>query len=170
MKTDDTRSTEPSSDAEQGREIIDCYEREFYVFSNFSSFQISYGGLDFHTSEHAYHFQRFARNYPNHAAQEIASQVRNARSAHDAFKIAQANKHLQVENWDEIKCSVMEDILRSKVAQHPYVLKKLIESYPRQIVECSWRDDYWGWGPNKDGKNMLGVIWMKVREESRFRL
>jgi hypothetical protein len=29
----------------------------------------------------------------------------------------------------------------------------------------SWRDDFWGWGPGRDGKNMLGRLWMEVRAE-----
>jgi predicted NAD-dependent protein-ADP-ribosyltransferase YbiA (DUF1768 family) len=59
----------------------------------------------------------------------------------------------------------MKEILREKVRQHPYVLKKLIESGNKELIEDSWRDDFWGWGPNKDGKNMLGKLWMEIREE-----
>ena len=33
------------------------------------------------------------------------------------------------------------------------------------IVEDSPKDDCWGWGPNKDGRNELGKIWMRLREE-----
>jgi predicted NAD-dependent protein-ADP-ribosyltransferase YbiA (DUF1768 family) len=28
-------------------------------------------------------------------------------------------------------------------------------------------DDFWGWGPNRDGKNMLGRLWMEIRAELR---
>lgn len=35
----------------------------------------------------------------------------------------------------------------------------------RELIEDSWRDDFWGWGPNRDGKNMLGKLWMEVRAE-----
>lgn len=59
----------------------------------------------------------------------------------------------------------MKEIIRAKVAQHPYVKKKLIESGDRELVENSWRDDFWGWGPNKDGQNHLGKLWMEVRKE-----
>lgn len=34
-------------------------------------------------------------------------------------------------------------------------------------VENSWRDDFWGWGPNRDGQNMLGRLWMEIRAELR---
>ena len=35
----------------------------------------------------------------------------------------------------------------------------------RTLIENSWRDDFWGWGPNRDGQNMLGKLWMEVRAE-----
>lgn len=35
----------------------------------------------------------------------------------------------------------------------------------RELVEDSWRDDFWGWGPNRDGQNMLGKLWMELRAE-----
>ena len=59
----------------------------------------------------------------------------------------------------------MEDILRCKLKQNPYVLKKLLETKEYIIIEDSPKDDYWGWGINRDGKNNLGKIWMKLREE-----
>jgi predicted NAD-dependent protein-ADP-ribosyltransferase YbiA (DUF1768 family) len=59
----------------------------------------------------------------------------------------------------------MRHILRLKVAQHEYVKRKLLETGNRRLIEDSWRDDYWGWGPNKDGQNVLGKLWMELREE-----
>lgn len=35
------------------------YEQEFYVFSNFSAFQILWAGISFPTSEHAYQWMKF---------------------------------------------------------------------------------------------------------------
>jgi pimeloyl-ACP methyl ester carboxylesterase len=37
----------------------------------------------------------------------------------------------------------------------------------KPLVENSWRDDFWGWGPNRDGQNMLGRLWMEVRAALR---
>lgn len=112
------------------------------------------------TSEHAYHSERFSDSAMKEA-------IKNMRSAHDAYTYAQVNKHLQVENWNEIKLSVMKEILHAKVTQHSYVKKKLLESGDKELVEDSWRDSFWGWGPNKDGQNHLGKLWMEVREEVR---
>ncbi len=136
------------------------YEHEYYVFSNFSSFMLSWKGKDYMTSEHVYHSERFNE-------EERKEAIRSRRSAHDAYTYAQEHKPLQRSDWNEIKVSVMKEILREKVKQHPYVLKKLLESVDRPLVEDSWRDDFWGWGPNKDGVNMLGKLWMEVRDEIR---
>lgn len=140
-------------------EPVFFYEREFYVFSNFSSFAIFWKGLLFPTSEHAYHWEKFV------GRPEIQSEILFARSAHDALKIAHENKDKYIANWDELKLYIMTDICRAKLQQHPYVMKKLMQTGGRLIIEDSWRDDYWGWGPNQDGHNHLGEIWMKLRDE-----
>ena len=61
----------------------------------------------------------------------------------------------------------MEDILRLKLEQHPFVLKRLLETKNRIIVEDSPSDSFWGWGSDKEGSNHLGKLWMKIREEIR---
>jgi ribA/ribD-fused uncharacterized protein len=143
------------------------YEQEFYVLSNFSSFSIVDRNLYFPTAEHLYHWRKFynsnAGTYPQTIL--VADRVRTAPSAHEAFQIAQENKALRFQNWDEMKVPVMRHILRLKVAQHEYVKRKLLETGNRRLIEDSWRDDYWGWGPNKDGQNVLGKLWMELREE-----
>ena len=142
------------------------YEQDFYVLSNFSAFEVEWSGFTFKTSEHLYHWLRFTlSDVPG--AQLIARDVKNARSAHDAFKIAQANKRYQNERWDEMKVRLMRDVLRQKAEQHEYVRRKLLATVDRELVENSWRDDFWGWGPNRDGRNMLGMVWMEVRSELR---
>lgn len=138
------------------------YEQDFYVFSNFSSFAIQWKGNRFDTSEAAYHWEKFRTTSP-----EIRRRIQFSTSAHEAFKIAEKNKHLRREDWDEVKEDIMFEILCAKVEQHEYVYRKLMASGDREIIEDSWRDDYWGWGPNKDGKNRLGNIWMKVRDKYR---
>ena len=59
----------------------------------------------------------------------------------------------------------MKDILKAKVFQHSYVRRKLVQTGDRELIEDSWRDSFWGWGPDKDGQNHLGKLWMEVREE-----
>jgi len=136
------------------------YEHEYYVFSNFSSFAIEWKGRVWMTSEHVYHSEKFR-------AQVLKTIIFHTRSAHDALKISHEYRNHYRANWDEIKLGVMKQILRAKAMQHPYVMKKLLESGHRPLIEDSWRDDYWGWGPNQDGANHLGRLWMEVRDEVR---
>lgn len=137
------------------------YEQDFYVFSNFSSFQIDWEGVRFATSEQLYHWLKFT-NRP-----DVQDEILLTRSAHDAFKLANDYKALRRPDWDDVKFDIMVEILKAKTSQHEYVKKKLLGSGERELVENSWRDDVWGWGLNKDGQNLLGKAWMKVRDGLR---
>lgn len=133
------------------------YEQDFYVLSNFSAFNISWKGIIFDTSEQVYHWEKFP-DYPQ-ARYEIFA----AKSAHDAFKAARKYDEYKLPYWNDVKVSIMLSILWAKVRQHEYVYKKLMDTGDRQLIENSWRDSEWGWGPNKDGKNLLGEAWMAIR-------
>ena len=136
------------------------YEQEFYVLSNFSAFRLRWMGNDFDTSEAAYHWEKFEDP-------TIRARILHAPSAHAAFKTAEAYKHLRRPDWDDVKVRLMRDILRAKASQHEYVRRKLLATGNRELIEDSWRDDFWGWGPNRDGQNMLGKLWMEIRAELR---
>jgi ribA/ribD-fused uncharacterized protein len=138
------------------------YEHDFYVLSNFSAFDLKYAGLTFPTSEHCYQWHKF-----NLSAFEVADRILHARSAHDAFKIAEMERDRRFVGWDAVKVQIMREILMAKAQQHEYVRRKLLATGDRELVENSWRDAYWGWGPNRDGMNMLGRLWMEVRAELR---
>jgi ribA/ribD-fused uncharacterized protein len=141
------------------------YEQDFYVLSNFSAFCVHWRGKPFFTSEHAYHWARF--ELPEGRGVLLQDCVQRAASAHEAFKFAQAEKSKQRPDWDAVKVATMRDILRAKADQHEYVARKLEATGGRELIENSWRDGFWGWGPNRDGQNMLGKLWMEVRAERR---
>lgn len=132
------------------------YEQDHYYLSNFSSFDLLWKGIRFATSEHAYHWERFTYTWHKNA-------IINAHSAHSAFRYAQDNKQHQRPDWDEIKVRVMRDILQAKAHQHEYVRRKLLQTGDKKLIEDSHRDPYWGWGPNADGMNILGKLWMEIR-------
>lgn len=138
------------------------YEQDFYVLSNFSSFVVRIFGRDFPTAEHAYHWTKFAGTHPT-----IAQAICFARSAHDAFKIAEGHKDKLPENWSAARVDFMRKIISAKADQHEYVRKKLLATGERDLIENSWRDSFWGWGENRDGENMLGKLWMELRQQLR---
>jgi len=145
------------------------YEQDHYYLSNFSSFGVHWRGLDFDTSEHAYHYEKFPMLVGGEplGISDLQAKVRAASSAHEAFKIAERNRDQRRPDWDAIKFDVMRQILRAKVEQHEYVRRKLLQTGDRELIENSWRDDIWGWGPNRDGQNMLGKLWMEIRAALR---
>lgn len=137
------------------------YEQDFYPLSNFSAFTLEWRGLRFDTSEAAYHWEKFP-DLPN-----VQTGILKAPSAHEAFKLAEAGKKLRRADWDAVKVDIMRGILRAKAAQHEYVRRKLLATGDRTLIENSWRDDFWGWGADRAGRNMLGKLWMEVRAELR---
>lgn len=157
------------------------YENEFYVLSNFSSFQVRmWDSITFPTVEHAYQWKKFdwspslipqgprlATNLNSSSLEKLRSEILRAPSAHEAFRIAQSKRHYRNPYWDSLKEGIMLDLCVTKFFQHEYVQVKLFETGDRELIEDSWRDDVWGWGPNKDGQNLLGKVWMKIRNEFR---
>lgn len=144
------------------------YEHDFYVLSNFSAFTLQWNEIRFDTSEAAYQAEKFIGF--DRESKRVRGMIFLAPSAHEAFKIAEKHKGKRRKDWDEVKVGIMHDILRAKAQQHEYVRRKLLATGDRELVEDSWRDDFWGWGPNRDGQNMLGKLWMEIRAELRAAL
>lgn len=110
------------------------------------------------TLEHAYQSAKFTD-------ENIINEIKNARSSYDSKKIAQKYPDKVKNDWEDLKLSIMEEIIRAKLEQHPYIQEKLLQTEEREIIEDSHKDAFWGWGPNKDGENHLGKLWMKLRSE-----
>ena len=142
------------------------YENDFYPLSSFSAFQVVIWDHTFPTAEHAYHWRKFM-----HLSNETNGQsyILYAPSAHQAFKLAKSFERagLLPPTWKDERVDVMRLIIRAKAKQHDYVRQKLLATGDRELIEDSWRDDFWGWGENHDGANTLGKLWMELREELR---
>ena len=59
----------------------------------------------------------------------------------------------------------MEEILRAKTEQHEDVRDVLKKTGKRTIIENSPVDSFWGIGYDGNGQNVVGKIWMKIRDE-----
>jgi ribA/ribD-fused uncharacterized protein len=165
-RCDETRPGRPTGPLKLDTDCrVYFYEQDHYYLSNFSAFTLRWCGITFPTSEHAYQWERFRLT----SQDAIRDSIRNAPSAHVAFKTAQQCKHLQRGMWNDVKVDTMRQILRLKAHQHEYVRRKLLQTGDRELIENSWRDDYWGWGESRDGQNMLGKLWMEIRDELRAR-
>lgn len=149
--------------AEGFNDYIGFYNREFFCLDNFSSFRVMVDGVLYCTLEHAYQASKFLNVAP-----EVAALVTNSNSAYDAQRLARENASKQRSDWDNVKIDVMERLVRLKLEQHPYVRRKLLETGNHTICEDSPKDSFWGIGSNRDGRNELGKIWMKLRDELRL--
>lgn len=138
------------------------YEREFYFLSNYSSFALEWKGELYMTSEHVYHSEKFED-------ENLKKQIKNIRSAHDSHEFAETHKDKRRKDWDKIKLDVMKEILRAKAEQHLYIKEKLLQSSGKELIENSPLDSFWGWGPDGNGENHLGKLWMEIREEFRHK-
>ena len=144
---------------EEMNNFIRFYPRDFYPLDNFSSFKVEYEGYLYASAEEAFQANLFIKDYP-----DIADQIKKSHSAHEAQKIRFMHED-KIKLTDEEVLELMEKILRCKIEQNPYVLKKLLETGDYLIVEDSPKDNYWGWGMDRTGENHLGQLWMKLREE-----
>ncbi len=146
--------------AEKFNEVIGFYPREFYPLDNFSSFKVRWNGYLYSSLEEAFQTACFMGS-----DEKIVEKIKNSNSAHEAQKIAYENIDKQRKDWDLIKLDIMEELLRHKIKQNPYVKKKLLDTKDYLIVEDSPKDSFWGWGEDRKGENNLGKLWMKLRDE-----
>jgi ribA/ribD-fused uncharacterized protein len=130
-----------------------------FVFNNFSAHAIEFGGELYPTSEHAYQAAKCTDPLGREA-------IRNARSPSQAKLLAGETYWAAKDpDWGSRKVAVLEDILRAKVVQRPEAQEALRESDHEDIVEDSPTDYFWGAGADGSGQNMLGKLWMKIRDE-----
>lgn len=139
------------------------YAGEFgYFMSNFSAFEVQYDGQNWKTSEHAYQAAKFPKASP------VYNKILVASSAHNALKLARRYADDKRTGWDDAeKIRVMTAVVRAKHDQHEYIQRQLQETGNAELIENAPRDAFWGRGPDWKGRNELGKIWMKLREEMR---
>lgn len=127
-------------------------------FSNFADYPIKLKGRIWKTSEHYFQAQKFDNK-------QYQDKIFNALSPMKAAEFGRSRKEKIVKNWDNIKLNVMYEAVKAKFSQHLALKELLLSTEDAKIIEHTENDDYWGDGGDGKGKNMLGKILMKVREE-----
>ena len=131
-------------------------------FSNFSRHPITYNGLLFATSEHLYQWLKLGSGEVETPEQFAVRMESNPKFAKD---IANHNKDLHVNNWHVIKYDIMLQCCRLKCEQHPNIKDVLLGTGKAEIIENSPYDYEWGCGADGSGKNLLGKVWMTIRND-----
>ena len=75
--------------------------------------------------------------------------------------------HWRRPDWEQVKEDVMYKALQAKFSQHNDLRKLLLDTGERTLIEHSPHDSYWGDGGDGSGKNKLGELLMKLRDEVR---
>jgi ribA/ribD-fused uncharacterized protein len=140
--------------------IINFYSTggEYGCFSNFSRHTIHLKGKQWPTSEHYFQAQKFA-------GEPDEEKIRMAGKASLAAQMGRDRKRPLRRDWESVKEQVMLEALRAKFTQHEDLKAILIGTGDALLVEHTANDSYWGDGGDGSGKNRLGQMLMKVREE-----
>lgn len=157
-------------------------EKPFGVFCNYLVSPISIRGKYYNSVEHFYQSKKFIGDYEEtvrsaktpHQSKVLAS-LRVSASSAQAYEwrvpldqiIAKAlEQKVQVRSdWEDIKEDIMFEGLKAKFDAYPTYKKLLLSTGTQRIEENSPIDTYWGTGKYGTGKNRLGVLLMKLREE-----
>jgi ribA/ribD-fused uncharacterized protein len=142
--------------------VINFYSTagEYGCFSNFSPHPVFLNGKRWPTSEHFFQAMKFEGT-------EHEEQVRMARKPMEAANMGRDRKRPLRRDWEAVKEAVMLDALRAKFTQHDDLKAVLLGTGDAALVEHTANDSYWGDGGDGSGKNRLGQLLMRLREELR---
>ena len=135
--------------------------------SNMSAFPVQYDGKTWRTAEALFQALRFD-------AADVREAIRTEKSPMGAkIKAKQNAEKFTVVPTSEKDVVNMEMVLRLKLDQHPQLKAELKATGDQLIVEdvsnrANGRNLFWGAAIQNGewyGKNVLGNLWMKLREE-----
>lgn len=142
-------------------EVIDRFDGTEYEFlSNFYPCKIYYEGITYPTTEHAFQAAKTMDACERLAIAGLESPGQSKR----------AGRKVKLRpDWEEVKVSIMYDILRLKFMSNNKTSKllqqKLLDTDSAELIEGNtWNDKFWG-VCDGSGENMLGRLLMLVREE-----
>ena len=129
-------------------------------FSNFSGHPFEIEGVTWPTSEHYFQAQKFEDP-------EYRETIRTTLSPMIAARLGRSRKVPLRSDWEATKDEVMFRAVLAKFRAHPDLEQLLLSTGQEAIIEKTTEDYYWGCGTDGTGKNRLGEILMRVRDELR---
>jgi ribA/ribD-fused uncharacterized protein len=136
--------------------MINSFSGDYRFLSNFWPCSVMLDGEEYQTVEHAY------------VAAKVTDPTirRQIQTCPTAGKAKQFGRKVKLRaDWDEVKLSVMEDLLRQKFSEKS-LLNRLLDTKDHELIEGNhWNDTFLG-VCNGVGDNNLGKLLMKIREES----
>jgi len=133
-------------------------DQPYGELSNFSAHAVYLQGKIWPTVEHYYQARKFVDSNRDERIRTCATPIAAKRQAE-----RWTDQHR--DDWPSIKEDVMYQALWAKFTQHPQLHEMLLRTGDRPLVEHSELDAYWGDGSNGTGKNRLGALLMRLRDE-----
>lgn len=127
-------------------------------FSNFSKHPFVLEGREWSTSEHYFQAKKFAGT-------PSEEEIRLAGTPSEAARMGRQRNRPLRSDWEAAKESVMYTALMAKFTQHQETREKLLSTGEARIIEHTKNDAYWGDGGDGSGRNRLGELLMKLRQE-----
>lgn len=116
-------------------------------------------GLKYPTVEHAYQASKFPKDHP------IRDKIHCTARPGTAKKLGRTPG--QRPDWDQVKETVMYKLLKQKFAPNTELASLLLGTGKAEIIEGNtWGDQEWGVCRGQ-GKNKMGKLLMRIREELR---
>ena len=146
----------------QGRDKIDFYSvgDDYGEFSNFAAYPIDLDGRRWPTTEHYFQAQKFKDK-------RLQAKIRAAKTPMIAARMGRDRSKPLRRDWESAKVDVMMRALRAKFGQHDELRELLLSTGNAKLVEHTANDRYWGDGGDGSGRNMLGRLLMRLRDELR---
>ena len=144
---------------------IDFYKEfgDLGYLANYSNHGFYKDGVYYKTVEHYYQSQKYNND-------QIKNKIINAETPKEASTIGRDKNNIRIDNFKNIKNDIMYDGVLEKFRQNKDIRSKLIETRNKEIREMTIDEYYWGVGKDFTGKNTIGKILMKVREQIKEEL
>jgi len=130
----------------------------YKTLSNFYFSPIKINDKIYNTVEHYFQSQKFLD-------EAYSEKIRLATTPKQAKFLGSNIKVKLRDDWEKIKIDIMYKGLSQKFTQHEDLKKILLSTNPRNLVENSKYDSFWGQGSDGSGQNMLGKLLVKLRSE-----
>jgi len=116
--------------------------------------------VQYATSEHYFQAQKFVGT-------KVEETVKQAASPAEAASLGRNRSFPLRRDWEQVKDSIMEQVVYAKFTQHKNLTALLLSTGAATLIEHTTNDSYWADGGDGSGKNMLGIILMKLRQRIR---
>ncbi len=133
------------------------FRGKYYFLSNFSNAPVEYNGITYLNNEAAFQSMK---------TMNIRKREQFANLDPSTAKRKGRNVILR-NDWEKVKEQIMYEICKNKFSQNEDLKIKLLETGDQYLEEGNtWGDKEWGTCKGV-GKNKLGKILMRVRDELR---